>query len=87
MVNTIMSNETNIRDLDFGWDNTSLKYMAFAKEPPEEFEAYAFSHYLDSFVIYYINDYQSYWAPNGEAQWRGIPIFGIDTLDSLPHVD
>ena len=83
----IMSNETNIRDLDFGWYNTTLKYIAFAKEPPEEFEAYAFSRYLDSFVIYYINDYQSYWAPNGETQWRGLPIIGIDTLDKLPPVD
>lgn len=34
--------------------------------------------------IYYLNKNAELWAPNGETEWNGFPLVGIDSLDDLP---
>lgn len=38
-------------------------------------------------AIYYLNTYKLSWAPNGETEWNGIPIIGIDSIADLPPVE
>ncbi len=40
-----------------------------------------------SLTIYYMNPYRDAWAPNGETEWNGFPIVGIDSMDELPPLE
>lgn len=35
-------------------------------------------------VIYYLTEYRLSWAPNGETEWNGFPLVGIDSPADLP---
>ena len=37
-----------------------------------------------SITIYYLNKNKTLWAPNGETEWLGAKLVGIDSLDDLP---
>ena len=45
-------------------------------------------YYIDEhpITVYYLNKNKKYWSPNGETDWHGIPIIGIDSLKDLPPV-
>lgn len=74
--------------------NQALKYMAFLDKPPKHLDMslfkpddYTANCYGDDVVIYYLNSNKQYWAPNGETEWSGVPIIGIDSLDDLPPLE
>ena len=35
-------------------------------------------------TVFYLNANSALWAPNGETEWCGFPLIGIDSLDDLP---
>jgi len=35
-------------------------------------------------TVYYLNENEALWRPNGEMTWHGCPLVGIDTLADLP---
>ena len=38
-------------------------------------------------TIYYLNKNKAYWAPNGEMEWHGCPLVGIEDPDSFYALD
>ena len=73
--------------------NRALKFMAFLDKPPKHLDMslfksdYTSNCYGDDVVIYYLNSNKQYWAPNGETEWNGVPIIGVDSLDDLPPLE
>ena len=37
--------------------------------------------------LFYLNSFATEWAPNGEPEWNGFPLIGIDSLDELPPLE
>lgn len=38
----------------------------------------------ESVTVYYLREENNLWTPNGETEWNGFPLVGIDSLDDLP---
>lgn len=69
-----------------------LEQLVFLGNRPERITNIPFSLFgqpanTQSLMIYYLNRNSNLWAPNGETEWNGIPIIGIDSLDDLPPLE
>lgn len=72
-----------------------LKQLVFLSEPPNfmaeseliELEIEPGLLLTGEETIFYLNKHRNSWSPNGETEWNGIPIIGIDSLDDLPPVE
>lgn len=38
-------------------------------------------------TVYYLNTYKDSWSPNGEIEWNGRRMVGIDSVDELPSLE
>lgn len=65
----------------------SVEQLVFLKTKPENIIPEEAFRGMKEPTIYYLNTYNQSWAPNGETEWNGIPIIGIDSLDDLPPVE
>lgn len=82
----IMGGSTRILDVNcFGYGG--MKYIVFIDTDPTLIDEDAFVCADDDFRIFYLNSQKYRWSPNGETEWNGIPIIGIDSLDDLPPVE
>ena len=61
-----------------------ITQMVCLGEPPLDPNPDFRSFIEPSYTVYYLNKNKKAWAPNGETEWNGIPIVGIDSLDDLP---
>lgn len=64
----------------------SVEQLVFLNEKPKEIDPYDAFITTEKATIYYLNKYKYSWSPNGETNWGGIPIIGIDSLEDLPIV-
>jgi hypothetical protein len=53
---------------------SALESVRMLCEPPASFGTGVFTGCAANFVIEYLIDYASLWAPNGETEWNGWPI-------------
>ena len=76
-------------------DYPALEQIVFCSEPPAQ-DAKLMAMIEDGGLgiygsgqctLYYLNSYTSYWAPNGETDWNGFPIVGINSLEDLPPLE
>ena len=81
----VTGKDTNIEFKDFRTAK-GLKQIVFLCEMPSAMNSDAFRLCDSSLIIYYDAKFSSSWAPNGEAEWNGIPIVGIDSLQELPSI-
>lgn len=72
----------------------SLKEIVFTGTQPYLTSSYCLSWLSDfkndnktTATIYYLNKHKASWSPNGETEWNGIPIIGIDSLNDLPPLE
>ncbi len=69
-----------------------LEQLVFLGNRPEKITNIPISLFgqpanTQTLTIYYLNKNKQLWMPNGETEWNGIPIIGIDSLDDLPKYD
>lgn len=76
-------------------DYPALEQIVFCSEPPAQ-DAELMSMIEDGGLgiygsgqctLYYLNSCASYWTPNGETEWNGFPIAGINSLEDLPPLE
>ncbi len=96
----VTSPASYLKEAYFGWW-PNLRYLVVMGAPPAELDiALAENEFRtghdgndkeagtpDQFTIVYLNAYADLWAPNGETEWNGFPLVGIDSLDDLPPLD
>ncbi len=67
----------------------NLEQLVFLGNRPEKIngtsiERFEFYTTKQLFTVYYLNKNVEMWSPNGETEWYGMPIIGIDSLEDLP---
>lgn len=64
-----------------------LEQIVFLGDKPQGIDFGEVFPAIENGKIYYLKNNKTTWAPNGETEWNGIPIIGIDSLDDLPPVE
>lgn len=65
-----------------------LKQIVFLSEPiMSDLHSMNFSYSDTEAIIYFLNENAASWMPNGENEWHGIPIVGIDSIEDLPPLE